>query len=635
MTVRYLRSGKKKFPVDITAVGSRLSLKFAWHQSKEWFNLKETIKTLEGRKWDVDNKVWTVNNSPRNVWTLNYMDVDQPNPYLQYRGDLPEIQCERPLFDYQREMLAHCFYRRRCILAAEMGVGKTLVIIELLEKIKPKNAWYIAPKFALQAVNLEFLKWSAKVWPLFMSYDAMRKEVTNWKSGAIAPDFICFDESAYLKTPTSLRSLRAQALADGMRVDHPDPTIILMSGAPAPKSPVDWWKQSEIACPGYLKESHAIPFEKRLALIKKVEKMSGGSYPDRVTWFDDERKCALCGEFEDHFDHDKQIAYSYHEFESSKNEVRSLYKRLDGLVQVKLKKICLPDLPDKIYREIKIKPSMKMIRQHNMIKANAKTTIEALTRWRELSDGFLYDQKETDIELPCDRCTGTGHVIGYEPGEIEAVLGRGLSPKDTEFSEIDLTCPKCLGKGLMFKVIRVATRVKQNPKLEIIKELLVENEEQGRIVIYAGFTASIDLVCEVCIAVGWEVIRVDGQAEKIGKDGAWTSTYMENPLLEFQDKDRKISKIAFVAHPASAKTALTLTEAYMLVYYSNTFMGDDRIQSEERIHRIGMDLNKGAIIVDLLHDPSDKYVLDNVKNKRRLLGMSLGKLVSEMSEYEV
>lgn len=634
MPVRYLKSGKTKFPVDITHItDSTLSFQFAWSQKSDWVGLKNEIKGLENARFDFDKKIWTAANTPRNTWVLDYLDVNQPNPYDKYRQKLPSLSGTRALFDHQNIMLSHCLFRRQCIMAAEMGTGKTLVIIEALEHLKPKNAWYVAPKFALHAISLEFNKWNAQVWPLFLTYDQMKKEVVNWPSGELAPDFICFDESAYVKNSESQRSKRAQELVDGMRTDHADPTIILMSGAPAPKSPVDWWKQCEIACPGYLREKQAQYLKYRLSLIKKEESMSGGTYPQHVTWWDDETKCKVCGQPEDYHDHIRGEAYCYHQYEPSKNEIRGLYKRMAGLVQVIFKKDCL-DLPDKVYRIVRIKPTQKAIRYYNMIKANAKTTIEALTRWRELSDGFLYKEQETDTEIICERCQGTGIVNSYEPGEVEAILGRGLSPEDTTFSEIDMTCPKCLGKGLVFKVIRISEAVKRNPKIEALKELLDENEEQGRIVVYAGFTASIDIICDACIKYGWEVIRVDGEAEKIGKDGAWTSCSMGNPLVEFQDKARKIPKIAFVAHPASAKTALTLTEAWMLVYYSNTFIGDDRMQSEERIHRIGMDLNKGATIVDLFHLPSDLYVHDNIKGKRKLQGMSLGQVLADLAKYD-
>jgi hypothetical protein len=49
----------------------------------------------------------------------------------------------------------------------------------------------------------------------------------------------------------------------------------------------------------------------------------------------------------------------------------------------------------------------------------------------------------------------------------------------------------------------------------------------------------------------------------------------------------------------------------------------------ERIHRPGMDLAKGATIVDIIHLPSDERVLQVLKENRQLEKMTLGELFSE------
>jgi len=57
-------------------------------------------------------------------------------------------------------MYNHIMTYRHCIIAAEMGTGKTLPIIEALEQvITDESAWYIGPKSGVMAVNLEFEKW--------------------------------------------------------------------------------------------------------------------------------------------------------------------------------------------------------------------------------------------------------------------------------------------------------------------------------------------------------------------------------------------------------------------------------------------------------------------------------------------
>ena len=71
---------------------------------------------------------------------------------------------------------------------------------------------------------------------------------------------------------------------------------------------------------------------------------------------------------------------------------------------------------------------------------------------------------------------------------------------------------------------------------------------------------------------------------------------------------------------------LTLTASPSIVYFSNDFNAESRIQSEDRIHRPGMDVNRGATIYDLIHLPTDRTVLDNLRAKRVLQDMTLGSL---------
>jgi hypothetical protein len=68
----------------------------------------------------------------------------------------------------------------------------------------------------------------------------------------------------------------------------------------------------------------------------------------------------------------------------------------------------------------------------------------------------------------------------------------------------------------------------------------------------------------------------------------------------------------------------------MAVFYSNDFTPESRAQAEDRIHRPGIDKNKGATIVDLFHLGTDRKVLDVLKDNRRLEKLTLGELQEMM-----
>jgi hypothetical protein len=68
----------------------------------------------------------------------------------------------------------------------------------------------------------------------------------------------------------------------------------------------------------------------------------------------------------------------------------------------------------------------------------------------------------------------------------------------------------------------------------------------------------------------------------------------------------------------------------MAVYWSNTWKPDSRTQSEDRIHRIGADLNKGVLIVDLIHLPSDERVINVLRENRRLELLTMGEVMGDI-----
>lgn len=245
-----------------------------------------------------------------------------------------------------------------------------------------------------------------------------------------------------------------------------------MSGAPAPRSPVDWWHQAEVACPGFLREADIFKFRNTLAVTEERENSIGGKYGHLVTWLDDENKCAICGQYEDDPVHqmcitttqpikieksEKASAVSattadFHMFVKSKNEVARLYRRLKGLTVVINKKDCL-DLPDKIYRVIRIKPDPDTVRAAKVIANMESLAITASIKLRELSDGFQYTDV-SDGEIVCDVCHGTG---------------RETIPDDH-------ICQQCQGKGIVTKFKRGVRYVKSK-KEEVFLGLLEDHQE--------------------------------------------------------------------------------------------------------------------------------------------------------------
>ena len=71
----------------------------------------------------------------------------------------------------------------------------------------------------------------------------------------------------------------------------------------------------------------------------------------------------------------------------------------------------------------------------------------------------------------------------------------------------------------------------------------------------------------------------------------------------------------------------TMTAAHLMTYYSNTHSLEDRLQSEDRIHRIGQDEN--CLYTDLVADKTvDELIQDSIKAKKNLDEYVREKMVS-------
>lgn len=606
-----------KVPTTIERVDGRI------YFLKSPFALKDEIKAMQGSRWhgripEDGRKIWSVADCCRNNFQLDFMQGG--NPYANWEKPLKEFGYSRSLYTHQKLMANHGLTYHYKILAAEMGVGKTLAAIEIMEKSGVLDWWWVAPKSGLAAVEREFEKWGLKLQPKLMTYDRLRIDIEKWEDGMPAPQGIFFDESQKLKTSGVKRQMAAQHIADAVRMEWGwEGFVIPMTGTPSPKSPKDWWAQCEVCYPGFLKEGSAKAFEQRLAIFQK-QMTSAGEFWKRVTWRDNEEKCDVCGQFEDHANHlpDSMVfgeVDEHHEFVPSKNEVAYLFDRLDGLALPLKKKDCL-DIPDIIYREIVLEPSSTLKRVAKALVKSASTAIEGITWLRELSDGFQYKYKQEGTKV-CSVCKGTGECEQWT-----------INPQTEDTEKVLSVCEVCGGDGEVAKMVRETKELK-TPKDQAVRDLLEENEDQGRLVIFAGFQGSIDKITKICHKQQWNVVQVDGRGwkifpcddEKVGKIKP----------LDYWANDN-VARVAFVAHPASGGVGLTLTEARMAVFYSNDFSPENRMQAEPRIHRPGMDINKGATIVDLFHLGTDKKILDILRDNRRLENMTLGEMQEMVNE---
>src|SRR3972149_6091291 len=242
MTQVKIRKNSKQlvFNVDINQRDDTFYVKTYYHA-----DLVEEFKQFEKSRWDKEHKCYVIPATERNVFALQRLQdgvtySDLQKRFLKFTPEMLEVT--RPLFKHQLEGLAFVLSRQRCLLAFEMGLGKTLICIEVMERYPDYTWWLVAPPGAQLEWKRQLLRWRAQVKPtIITTYESIQKYLN-----AEIPDGIILDESIKIKNPYSQRSKNIYTLCKAIRQAKPkDNFIIFLNGAPAPKDPSDWWHQIE------------------------------------------------------------------------------------------------------------------------------------------------------------------------------------------------------------------------------------------------------------------------------------------------------------------------------------------------------------------------------------------------------
>ncbi|KKL25887.1 hypothetical protein LCGC14_2400760, partial [marine sediment metagenome] len=151
--------GKFLVPVTLTYEDKRIYVEFPFNRG-----LIAEVKSMAGSKWHgfdkPPRKIWSISNCARNLFQISYLKGE--NPYAPWDKDIVQQEYERDLYTHQKAAIDFILARHYCELAADCGLGKTLDAIEVLERAKPISAWYVAPRSALYAVQLEMKKWNCQ-----------------------------------------------------------------------------------------------------------------------------------------------------------------------------------------------------------------------------------------------------------------------------------------------------------------------------------------------------------------------------------------------------------------------------------------------------------------------------------------
>ena len=254
-------------------------------------------------------------------------------------------------------------------------------------------------------------------------------------------------------------------------------------------------------------------------------------------------------------------------------QIVASYRKLDELSEKLkpfsyrvLKEDCL-DLPEKIYIKRIVELTPEQIKSYNTMKTMALALIEGQT----ITAPHVLTQMMRLHQISC------GHIKS-EDGEI--------------------------------------TDIKNNRITELMNVL---EETEGKAIIWANYIHDIENIVK-------EIKKEYGEDSVVQYYGAIDSEKRQKNIELFQDPNSPVR--FFVGNPQTGGYGITLTQANTVIYYSNGYDLEKRLQSEDRAHRIGQ--KKSVTYIDLIAEKTvDEKIVKALRKKIDIASEILGEDIRE------
>ena len=151
----------------------------------------------------------------------------------------------------------------------------------------------------------------------------------------------------------------------------------------------------------------------------------------------------------------------------------------------------------------------------------------------------------------------------------------------------------------------------KNNRIDELMDVLEEIE--GKAIIWAHYQYDIKSIIK-------EIVKVHGPGSIVDYYGLTPQDERQKNIKKFQDDPRCRF---IVGTPSTGGYGITLTAANTVIYYSNGYDLEKRLQSEDRAHRIGQ--KKSVTYVDILADePVDEKIVKSLRKKINIASEVLG-----------
>ena len=160
------------------------------------------------------------------------------------------------------------------------------------------------------------------------------------------------------------------------------------------------------------------------------------------------------------------------------------------------------------------------------------------------------------------------------------------------------------------------TEIKNNRMVELLDVL---DEVEGKVIIWANYVYDIQQIVKA-------ISKKFGEDSIVQYYGAISADVRQKNIERFQDSTSNAR--FFVGNPQTGGYGITLTAANNVIYYSNGYDLEKRLQSEDRAHRIGQ--KKSVTYVDFITPKTvDEKIVKALRKKMNIATEIMGEELRE------
>lgn len=457
-------------------------------------------------------------------------------------------------------------------------------------------------------LNHRGLAWFAMSYDAFVTAAGKRALIDLFDKRRV---FYVMDEGHYIKTPSAERTksiLRSAKYAPYRR---------LLTGTPIAQGPFDAWSEIKFLVENYWDGCGLgtfTEFKTHFGIFKKVRNAHVKSFFNEKTgkWEKAPPEGALV-----------PVLVGYRNLD----ELNALLKPIASRVT----KDEVLDLPPKLYTK----------RYFTMSPEQGKL-------YREMRDEFMVwldsDQARENnaVERPqtCPTC-GDKHEV-----EVEGFIYQCPDCVVPDYQDGDILVAAEMAMTRMLRLQQITcgylpTEEETEPLYVIpgpnrrLQGLCDDIETRAhKTIVWARFQLDITLIIEELTRRGIRAVRYDGLVSDDQRAENKALFQGERPVYE---RGIMIGRVpippeeqaqVFVGNPAAGATGLTLTAARNVDYYSNSFKLIDRLQSEDRAHRIGQ--HNEVFYTDWIAEETiDEKIVESLRTKFNIASRIVGDRAKE------